>query len=86
MVLNVSVATILKDMAEQTKENAKHLVEETKNKNAVEHGGYLSIKFHQKVGILRYYASTTILGDMSSETTKCYLFAMLFSLGIEKSC
>jgi hypothetical protein len=34
MVLNVSVATILKDMADQTKENAKHLVEETKNKNA----------------------------------------------------
>lgn len=55
MVLNVSVATILEDMAEQRKENAKHLVKETKNKNAVEHGGYLSIKFHQKVGILLYY-------------------------------
>jgi hypothetical protein len=58
MVLNVSVATILEDMVEQTKENAKRLVEGTKNKNVVEHGGYLSIKFHQKVCILLYYVIT----------------------------
>jgi hypothetical protein len=52
------VATILEDMVEQTKENAKRLVEGTKNKNVVEHGGYLSIKFHQKVCILLYYVIT----------------------------